>query len=340
MKKVESDLLGFQNLGGLVSILMPIKNAEPFLKACIESILDQTEQHWEMLAVDDNSTDESFSILSEYAKLDARIKSFRNDGKGIIDALRLAFSKSSGEFVTRMDADDKMMPAKLEILKRNLKSSGKGHLAVGQVEYFSEAPLGEGYLKYAEWLNRLTESGENFNEIYKECVIPSPCWMVHRADLIDCDAFNPSTYPEDYDLCFRFYQKQLNVIPCNEVMHLWRDHPTRSSRTDENYLDNRFLELKTDWFLKLDHDPSKRLALWGAGKKGKSIAEILIQKNISFDWVCNNPNKIGKEIYGVMMQSTDVLDDDTNRQLIIAVANPVEQEEIRNTLKHDAFWFC
>jgi hypothetical protein len=239
-----------------------------------------------------------------------------------------------------MDADDKMASSKLETLKRDLKSSGDGHLAVGQVEYFSETPLGEGYLKYADWLNRLTENGENFTDIYKECVIASPCWMVHRTDLVDCEAFNPDVYPEDYDLCFRFYQNQLNVIPCNEVLHLWRDHPTRSSRTDEHYADNRFLELKTNWFLKLDYDSSKQLTLWGAGKKGKAIAQILQRKNVQFRWVCNNPNKIGKDIYGVEMKSAEGLDYGNKGQVIIAVANPEEQELIRNSIEHEAFWFC
>ncbi|MCB9185500.1 MAG: glycosyltransferase family 2 protein [Flavobacteriales bacterium] len=324
----------------LISILMPVKNAEPFLNDCIESILNQSETNWELIAVDDGSTDSSYDLLQQFAEVDTRIKPLKNNGSGIIDALRLAYANSSGELITRMDADDKMAPDKLKILKRNLKSSGKDHIAVGKVKYFADGTLGDGYQRYETWLNGLTGTGANYSDIYKECVIPSPCWMVYREDLERCEAFRPNTYPEDYDLCFRFYRENLKVIPCNQVLHYWRDHPTRSSRNDENYADNRFLELKVKWFLKLDHDPQKTLILWGAGAKGKAIAKLLIEKNIEFVWICNNPNKIGKHVYGKEMLPTDAITQAGDAQVIVAVANLIEQEEIRKRLTSEAFWFC
>lgn len=319
---------------------MPVKNAERFLAQCLQSIVDQTEQYWELIAVDDDSTDNSLSVLQKFAESDARISVLQNTGNGIIDALRLAYSHSEGEFITRMDADDKMAKTKLQTLKRSLKNSGIGHLAVGQVEYFSESVLGDGYKRYESWLNKLTAEGANYSDIYKECVIPSPCWMIFRDDLKQCDAFNPNTYPEDYDLCFRFYREKLNVIPCQEILHYWRDHPDRSSRNDANYADNRFIELKTNWFLKLDHQPEKKLIVWGAGKKGKQIAQLLSKLNIPFRWVCNNPNKIGKDIYGVIMESTKTLKSESNLQLIFSVANPEEQASIKQDVKHMGTWFC
>ena len=153
---------------------MPVKNAEPFLNDCIESILSQTDENWELLAVDDGSSDNSYQTLKSYADKDSRIQALRNSGSGIISALRLAYENSSGNLITRMDADDKMDSQKLEILKRNLNSSGKGHIAIGLVKYFSETTLGDGYLKYESWLNDLTSVGANYSDIYKECVIPSP----------------------------------------------------------------------------------------------------------------------------------------------------------------------
>ena len=191
---------------------MPVKNAEPFLNDCIESILSQTDENWELLAVDDGSSDNSYQTLKSYADKDSRIQALRNSGSGIISALRLAYENSSGNLITRMDADDKMDSQKLEILKRNLNSSGKGHIAIGLVKYFSETTLGDGYLKYESWLNDLTSVGANYSDIYKECVIPSPCWMVFKEDLDICEVFSSGTYPEDYDLCFRFYKGNLKVM--------------------------------------------------------------------------------------------------------------------------------
>ena len=319
---------------------MPVKNAEPFLHECINSIIAQTETRWELLAVDDNSSDSSYDILNKYSVNDERIKPMKSNGSGIIDALRLAYSESCGALITRMDADDRMAPKKLETLKRNLISSGRGYLATGQVKYFSRSQVGDGYQRYENWLNRLTGTGSNYEDIYKECVIPSPCWMVFREDLDTCDAFKPSTYPEDYDLCFRFYREKLNVIPCNETLHFWRDHSMRTSRNDDNYADNRFLELKMNWFLTIDYDHHKELVLWGAGTKGKLMAKLLQERQVSFRWVCNNPKKIGKEIYNVFMESADTVEEMRDAQLIIAVANQKEQGSIRKKVQKEAYWFC
>lgn len=215
----------------LVSILVPFKNTEHFLPECIESIMNQSYTNWELLIIDDGSTDNSYQIVSEHANKDNRIKLFKNTGNGIIDALRVAFKHSHGDYITRMDSDDIMIPEKLEVLAKGLQTHGKQHLAVGLVKYFSSNGINDGYAKYETWLNNLTKKGNNFSEIYKECVIPSPCWMVHREDLIACSAFEPTNYPEDYDLTFRFFKQGFKCIPCDTVLHEWRDYSTRTSRT-------------------------------------------------------------------------------------------------------------
>ncbi|MDC0304088.1 glycosyltransferase [Flavobacteriales bacterium] len=320
---------------------MPVKNAGPFLQECVDSILSQTESNWELIAVNDGSTDDSKTILQSYAAKDARVRFLDNTGNGIIEALRMAYSNSSGEFITRMDADDWMFPNKLKVLKENIESNSRGYLAVGKVKYFSDDELKGGYIYYENWLNSLTEKGTNYSEVYRECVIPSPCWMVYRTDLDKCKAFEPNTYPEDYDLCFRFKQAGLNPIPCSEVLHNWRDHSTRTSRNDPNYADNRFLDLKLHWFLKLDYDPSKTLVIWGAASKGKELAKGLIKDRVPFEWMCNNPNKIDKHVYGKHIKNVVSIRDLGSFQAIVAVANKTEQAEIHSLLKpEEAFFFC
>ncbi len=316
---------------------MPVKNTADFLPDCLNSIIQQTEKHWELIAINDHSTDDSLTILDQFAAKEERITVLTNDGNGIIDALRLAYKNSKGELITRMDSDDLMLPEKLAILKKQLIENGAGHLATGQVQYFSADELGDGYLKYQDWLNGLTVKGENFKDIYKECVIPSPCWMIHRVDLEKCDAFRPSRYPEDYDLCFRFYESGLNVIPNDSVLHQWRDYPNRTSRTDKNYADNRFLDLKIHYFLKLEYDKERPLVIWGAGKKGKLIARQLIAEKIDFQWVCNNERKIGKDIYGQLLLPFNAIRKMNQPQLIISVAGEVPQKEILNYLKKEKF---
>lgn len=331
----------------LISILLPFKNTQDFIEECIVSILNQTYANWELIIVDDGSTDTSYNIVNDFAKIDNRIMLLKNTGSGIIDALRFAFKHCNGELITRMDSDDIMLTNKLEVLADNLLEFGKGHIATGMVEYFSEHGIGKGYKEYESWLNSLTKTGNNFSEIYKECVIPSPCWMVYKSDLIACDAFNPKTYPEDYDLAFRFYKHQLKCIPCDTVLHNWRDYSTRTSRTHKSYAENHFLDLKLKYFLELDYNPKKTLVVWGAGKKGKIVAKKLVERKVTFKWICNNPNKIGRDIYGKILHSFNYLENIKNQQSIITVANKKSQEEIKEyfaklnmQLTQDYIFFC
>ncbi|SFD03301.1 glycosyltransferase family 2 protein [Algibacter pectinivorans] len=334
-----------QNL--LVSILIPFKNTQEFIGDCIQSIINQTYTNWELIIIDDNSTDTSFTMVKAFAKKDSRIKLFKNSGSGIIDALQLAFSKSEGDLITRMDSDDIMRPNKLEVMAASLMHHGKGNLAVGLVHYFAEEGIKAGYKSYEIWLNALTKKGTNYSEIYKECVIPSPCWMLYRDDFIACDAFNPNRYPEDYDLAFRFYKHGFTCIPCNTILHDWRDYSHRTSRTNEHYAENHFIPLKLDYFLELDYIPEKTLFVWGAGNKGKFIAKTLIEKQIDFEWICDNPKKIGKDIYGKILRPFKDLESVKHPQSIITVANKEAQQDIRNYLNalklksvEDYVFFC
>ncbi|MEH6680068.1 MAG: glycosyltransferase family 2 protein [Sediminicola sp.] len=330
----------------LVSIPIPFKNTAAYLKECIQSIRDQQYHTWEILAVDDHSTDGSRAIMENFADLDDRIKVVTNPGNGIIDALNTAYSMSSGTYITRMDSDDIMAPHRLQQMVGSLQLSGMGHIALGLVKYFREGAVGNGYRSYEGWLNGLTKTGANFGEIYKECVIPSPCWMVHRKDLDRAGAFVPDRYPEDYDLAFRFYAAGLKCIPTQEILHFWRDHGARASRNSDHYRENSFLDLKIHHFLNL-HKMDRPLVLWGAGKKGKKLAQLLIREKTDFYWACNNDKKIGREVYGKNLRHFKDLGDVDHPQYIVAVAGTIAQDSIREYLQsrnlknmEDYFFFC
>lgn len=330
-----------------ISILLPVFNAIPYLEACLESILGQSEENWELLAVNDFSTDASEEVLNAYAQKDHRIVVLQNQEKGIIPALRLAYSRSSGQLITRMDADDVMDGEKLSVLKTILLSHGAGFLATGKVKYISQNTLGGGYLRYENWLNGLIDQANHYKELYRECVIPSPCWMVWRNDLDACGAFEPNIYPEDYDLVFRFYKNGLKPVGSDKVLHYWRDHESRSSRNDPHYANQQYFKLKLPKFLELDRQPEQTLVLWGAGKKGKLLASMLQETSESFRWICNSPSKWGHQLYGVTFEPVTVLENLNNLQVIIAVGNPEDQIEIRTFLEEqgyqsgkDFFFFC
>jgi len=327
---------------------MPVYNASAYLEDCLNSIVKQTEINWELIAIDDFSKDNSADILAAFAEWEPRIKWKTNTAKGIIPALQNGLKFSNGTFITRMDADDLMKPDKLKKLKSILVQHGKGHLATAKVEYFSASQLGNGYIRYQDWLNQLCIEQNHYSNIYKECVIPSPCWMMHLTDLENIGSFDGDQYPEDYDLCFRMYQHKLKAIAIPEVLHMWRDHPERASRNDDNYTDNRFFDIKLKYFLSLDYSSTKRLVVMGAGKKAKYIAAHLSEQAISYEWYCDNPNKIGQHIY-----ATEILNElelykrlGPDIQIIIAISNPTDQLKIKQRLvdskllegRHFYFW--
>lgn len=331
----------------LLSLLMPFKDTADFLPECLESICGQGFEDWELIAVDDHSKDPGRTLLQHWAGRDPRVRVYSNRGTGIIPALRTALSHSRGQLISRMDSDDRMAPGRLAAMTGQLQEEGKGHIALGLVRYFSHRGISDGYARYERWLNGLTRDGRNFEEIYKECVIPSPCWMVYREDLEACGAFRPDRYPEDYDLCFRFYAAGLRCLPSSRTLHYWRDYDDRTSRTSPHYAENYFLDIKLHYFLKLDRDPSRPLVIWGAGTKGKTIARNLGAGGIAFHWLCDNPRKIGKKIYGTRMEHYSRLDALPKAQSIITVANDEAQREIRSYLQkrgqnhmEDYFFFC
>lgn len=331
-----------------ISVIMPVFNEAKHLRRCLDSILIQSTPDWELLAVDDHSTDDSRSILEEYAANDARIQVLSSREKGIIPALRVAVEAAGGIFITRMDADDYMAVHKLEALRAPLLQAGKGHLSTALVEYFSEEfELGPGYRRYADWLNEVIRTGRNWEVLYRECTIPSPCWMAYREDFIAAGGHSRDVNPEDYDLAFRFYKQGLRMLPVPEILHFWRDHTLRSSRNLESHANQEYFRLKVPHFLDIDYQPERPLVLWGAGKKGKALANMLIQRGIPFRWCCETPSKWGHQIYGIQMENTEIISTIDQPQIILAVSAPTEQPLIDEALLSkglrpgiDFFWFC
>lgn len=322
-----------QNSSPLVSIIMAVKDTEPYLPTCLDSILAQSYINWELIAVNDHSTDNTPQILNSYAEKDSRVKVYHSKRQLLIPALQEAYKHAKGTLLNRMDSDDIMPDYKIELLVKKWMEFGKGHVIAGGTEHFvDEGEVGDGFRRYEKWINEIAKKETHYQEIYKECVIPSHSWMIHRDDFDRVGAFDPEVYPEDYDLCFRFYRHGLNVKGLDKVLHHWRDRSNRISRTWDCYKDNRYFELKLRYFYELDRDRNRPLVLWGAGKNGKDMAKLLLGKGDSFHWICDNKKKIGKHIYGVTMESFTVLPEIENPQIMIVVSSPDGKIQIKNHL--------
>ena len=107
----------------LISIIVPVFNAERFLPQCIESILCQSYVNWEMIAVDDGSTDKSLEILNAYSAKDPRIHIISKGNEGVSIARNVALSQAKGDYVYFVDADDEVMPNGLKILLEEMENT-------------------------------------------------------------------------------------------------------------------------------------------------------------------------------------------------------------------------
>lgn len=89
-----------------ISIIVPVYNSEKTLNRCVDSILNQTFHDWELLLIDDGSTDESYKICDQYAVIDSRIKAFHKENGGVSSARNLGLDHAKGEWITFCDSDD------------------------------------------------------------------------------------------------------------------------------------------------------------------------------------------------------------------------------------------
>jgi glycosyltransferase involved in cell wall biosynthesis len=313
---------------------MAVKNTEPYLCECLDSILAQTYTNWELIAVNDHSSDGSLEVLQQYALKDRRILFINSPRHKLIPALKEGYKHIKGSLLNRMDSDDIMPNYKLEIMVEKWQKYGKGTIIAGGTQHFIKgAEVGEGFKRYDKWLNQIARDNSYYEEIYQECVIPSHCWLIHREDFEMAGGFEPEVYPEDYDLVFRFYKRKFKVKGIAKVLHFWRDREERISRTWDCYKDNRYFELKLNYFYQIDRDKNRPLILWGAGRNGKDMAKLLLQRENNFHWVCDNEKKIGKEIYGINLSHFENVKSIDNAQTLIVVSSPSAKREIKSLLK-------
>ena len=119
----------------LVSIISPTYNHEKYIAECIQSVLSQTYTNWEMIIVDDGSTDSTLSIAKKIALTDSRLKVYTQENKGIFrlsETYNFALSKSEGKYEAVLEGDDVWVPEKLTLQVESLENNQEAVLSWGQ----------------------------------------------------------------------------------------------------------------------------------------------------------------------------------------------------------------
>lgn len=109
--------------GELISVIVPVYNVADYLKQCLDSILNQTYKEFEVILVDDGSTDTSYSICDEYVKRDSRFHLFRQENRGQSAARNAGLELCKGGYITFIDSDDFVSPEYLQKMVENLMNT-------------------------------------------------------------------------------------------------------------------------------------------------------------------------------------------------------------------------
>lgn len=158
----------------VVSIITPLFNTEKYISETIESVLNQSYPYWEMIIVDDGSTDDSCHIVNEYAAKDNRIKLYKRDRlpKGGNVCRNIGIEKATGEYIMFLDSDDLLYPLCLENRVNIIKRNKELDFAVFQMNTFSPTGTTNGRL--------LTHKSDNYLYSFLSHNLPwhttSPLW--------------------------------------------------------------------------------------------------------------------------------------------------------------------
>jgi len=284
----------------LVSVILPCYNVAETLDEALESLAQQTLVDFEIIAVDDGSTDATLEILKHWGEKDKRIKVISSQHQGVIGAANLGLSYCSASFIARMDADDRSHPDRLASQHTYLQTN-PGTAVVGSlVKAFSENGVREGYRLYVKWLNSLVTDEEIRREMFVESPIANPSMMIRKSWMDKMGGYKDHGWPEDYDLLLRLYIAGAKFSKVPYVLLEWRDHPNRITRTDSRYSVTNFLKAKAHYLAGGPLRGRDSVIIWGAGMMGRRLGKHLGTLNSPLvAYVDIDPKKIGRQRRGL-----------------------------------------
>lgn len=169
-----------------ISVIVPIYNAEKYLSACIESILNQTFTDFELILVNDGSTDGSFAICEQYRQKDSRIVIINKPNGGSSSAKNEGMKIAKGEFIEFVDADDLLDTEYMESLAEGFRNP-QVDLCVGNVCMVKEKNgeiISENKMILHSGLFSLSDFLQFYPEYMPRAVIGSPCNKLYRLEII------------------------------------------------------------------------------------------------------------------------------------------------------------
>jgi len=285
----------------LVSVLLPVRDGAAHLDEALASLRAQTLRDFEVVAVDDGSSDATPRILEAWADRDPRIRVLRQEPAGIAAALERAREAARAPFLARIDADDVAHPRRLE-RQHAFLTRGEGTDLVGcgtRIEYFPRDVLTDGARRYERWINALVTPRAIERDLFVECPLPHPTFFLRREAVAEVGGYRDRGWPEDYDLLFRLWEAGGGLGKVPEVLLRWREGEDRLSRTAPAYTREAFRRCKVHFLRRTLLRDREGAVIWGAGPTGKRFGRALLDAGERLRaWVDVDPKKVGQEIHG------------------------------------------
>lgn len=263
-----------------ISVVLPYFNAEKTLARAIESILNQTFQGFELILVNNNSTDQSPGIAKAFQASDSRIRLTDVYEQGVAFASNQGFELAKAPLIARMDADDLMLPDRLEKQHQYLTGNPNIGLLGGQVNYQGDV-ANEGFRQYVDWSNGLITPEDIFLNRFVELPVVNPTIMFRKTLFEQLGGYKHGEFPEDYEMILRWMDQGVNISKVPEPVLDWHDHPTRLTRTDKRYSETAFYQVKAKYLAKwLKQQSKKEIWIWGGGKLSRRRSDFLLGQGI------------------------------------------------------------
>lgn len=262
-----------------VSVVLPVRNGAATIGRAVASVQNQAFAEWELLVVDDGSSDETYEIVAGIARDDSRVRVLATDGRGIVAALNAGLAAARGEFIARMDADDHSLPDRLAAQVDFLREAV--NLDIGlvscRVALGGDRMASAGYALYVDWINALLTPEQIALNRFVESPLAHPSVMFRREVVERHGGYRDGDFPEDYELWLRWLDAGVKMAKVPEELLCWNDSPERLSRRDSRYDPEAFFRVKAEWIAREVKRISgaRRLLVWGAGRPTRKRAAHL-----------------------------------------------------------------
>jgi glycosyltransferase involved in cell wall biosynthesis len=258
-----------------LSVLLPVRDAAPWLTQALASLARQTEGDFEVIAVDDGSRDASLEILEYAARRDPRIRVFHRPASGLPEALRFACEQARAPLLARQDADDLSHRERFAELRAYLHAHREVDVVSSRVRLFPSTSVGAGMRRWSAWHDSLLTHDAMHAERLIDVPLLNGAAMLRRRAVESAGGWRERGGPEDMDLWLRLFAQGSRFAKLGRRLYSWRQHPGSSTRTDPRYSLERFLALKVEELDRCLLAGDRRATLIGVGESLKRWSEAL-----------------------------------------------------------------